>query len=225
MREKLGLLGCLLRWGCCCCAPPTRPGPLPGGTGLCAGSVIPALFPFLAVSGLLTALDAGAAPGRGRMLLARVLGCGPAGAGAFLLGLWQLSCGARTVAQLYREKRISRPEACRLLLFCNNCGPRLFWAWRAWAASAVSGPGDCCGPSTCWQPWASPCAAPPSAAAGPGCRRGAAPGLCRRLCPIRPGCRRGHGADLRLCGVFPAALRLTARLTGCPTRCCPGRWS
>ena len=41
-----------------------------------------------------------------------------------LLGLvGSYPVGARTVAQLYREKRISRPEACRLLLFCNNCGP------------------------------------------------------------------------------------------------------
>ena len=31
--------------------------------------------------------------------------------------------GARTVAQLYRRGGISRREACRLLLFSNNCGP------------------------------------------------------------------------------------------------------
>ena len=124
MREKLGLLGCLAALGVLllCSADTARA--VREGLALCAGSVIPALFPFLAVSGLLTALDAGAAPGRGRMLLARVLGCGPAGAGAFLLGLvGSYPVGARTVAQLYREKRISRPEACRLLLFCNNCGP------------------------------------------------------------------------------------------------------
>ena len=124
MREKLELLGCLAALGVLllCSADTARA--VREGLALCAGSVIPALFPFLAVSGLLTALDAGAAPGRGRMLLARVLGCGPAGAGAFLLGLvGSYPVGARTVAQLYREKRISRPEACRLLLFCNNCGP------------------------------------------------------------------------------------------------------
>ena len=124
MREKLGLLGCLAALGVLllCSADTARA--VREGLALCAGSVIPALFPFLAVSGLLTALDAGAAPGRGRMLLARVLDCGPAGAGAFLLGLvGGYPVGARTVAQLYREKRISRPEACRLLLFCNNCGP------------------------------------------------------------------------------------------------------
>lgn len=77
MREKLGLLGCLAALGVLllCSADTARA--VREGLALCAGSVIPALFPFLAVSGLLTALDAGAAPGRGRMLLARVLGCGP----------------------------------------------------------------------------------------------------------------------------------------------------
>lgn len=124
MREKLGLLGCLAALGVLLLYSADTARAVREGLALCAGSVIPALFPFLAVSGLLTALDAGAAPGRGRMLLARVLGCGPAGAGAFLLGLvGSYPVGARTVAQLYREKRISRPEACRLLLFCNNCGP------------------------------------------------------------------------------------------------------
>ena len=73
MREKLELLGCLAALGVLllCSADTARA--VREGLALCAGSVIPALFPFLAVSGLLTALDAGAAPGRGRMLLARVL--------------------------------------------------------------------------------------------------------------------------------------------------------
>lgn len=92
------------------------------GLALCAGSVIPALFPFLAVSGLLTALDAGESPALGP--LARLLGCSRAGARAFLLGLTgSYPVGARTVAQLYRRGGISRREACRLLLFSNNCGP------------------------------------------------------------------------------------------------------
>ena len=43
-----------------------------------------------------------------------------------------------------------RPAAC--CCSATTAARRLFWAWRAWAASAVSGPGDCCGPSTCWQP-------------------------------------------------------------------------
>ena len=124
MREKLGLLGCLAALGVLllCSADTARA--VREGLALCAGSVIPALFPFLAVSGLLTALDAGAAPGRGRMLLARVLGCGPAGAGAFLLGLvGGYPVGARTAAELVRRGELSPAEGARLLTFCNNAGP------------------------------------------------------------------------------------------------------
>ena len=55
MREKLGLLGCLAALGVLllCSADTARA--VREGLALCAGSVIPALFPFLAVSGLLTA--------------------------------------------------------------------------------------------------------------------------------------------------------------------------
>ena len=197
MRKKLGLLGCLAALGVLllCSADTARA--VREGLALCAGSVIPALFPFLAVSGLLTALDAGAAPGRGRMLLARVLGCGPAGAGAFLLGLvGSYPVGARTVAQLYREKRISRPEACRLLLFCNNCGPAFILG--------VAGLG-CFG--SLWAGgllWAVHMLA----------ALGIALVLPRR--PLPPS-RDAAGAMVQICGFvvfFLAALRLTARLTG-----------
>lgn len=216
MREKLELLGCLAALGVLllCSADTARA--VREGLALCAGSVIPALFPFLAVSGLLTALDAGAAPGRGRMLLARVLGCGPAGAGAFLLGLvGSYPVGARTVAQLYREKRISRPEACRLLLFCNNCGPAFilgvaglgcFGSFRAggllWAVHMLAALGI--------------------ALVLP--HRPLPPG--RDAAGVRPpafaaafvrSVRDAAGAMVQICGFvvfFLAALRLTARLTG-----------
>ena len=244
MREKLGLLGCLAALGVLllCSADTARA--VREGLALCAGSVIPALFPFLAVSGLLTALDAGAAPGRGRMLLARVLGCGPAGAGAFLLGLvGGYPVGARTVAQLYREKRISRPEACRLLLFCNNCGPETAEAAQARHAQNkrrqhVDGPQQSPGPAFIL------------GVAGLGCfgslraggllwavhmlaalsialvlpRRPLPPG--RDAAGVRPpafaaafvrSVRDAAGAMVQICGFvvfFLAALRLTARLTG-----------
>lgn len=207
MREKLGLLGCLAALGVLllCSADTARA--VREGLALCAGSVIPALFPFLAVSGLLTALDAGAAPGRGRMLLARVLGCGPAGAGAFLLGLvGSYPVGARTVAQLYREKRISRPEACRLLLFCNNCGPAFILGVAGLGCFGSLRAGELL--------WAVHMLA----------ALGIALVLPRR--PLPPGrdaaafvrsVRDAAGAMVQICGFvvfFLAALRLTARLTG-----------
>ena len=222
MREKLGLLGCLAALGVLllCSADTARA--VREGLALCAGSVIPALFPFLAVSGLLTALDAGAAPGRGRMLLARVLGCGPAGAGAFLLGLvGSYPVGARTVAQLYREKRISRPEACRLLLFCNNCGPAFIlgvaglgcfgslragvWLWLIHVSAAVL-------TALLTRSTSSPEGRPlPPGRDAAGVRPPAfAAAFVRSV-------RDAAGAMVQICGFvvfFLAALRLTARLTG-----------
>lgn len=122
MKGKLAAWGCLAALGLLLARSAEAAQAVRDGLALCAGSVIPALFPFLAVSGLLTALDAGASPALGP--LARLLGCSQAGARAFLLGLTgNYPVGARTVAQLYRRGGISRREAGRLLLFSNNCGP------------------------------------------------------------------------------------------------------
>lgn len=122
MKGKLAAWGCLAALGLLLARSAEAAQAVRDGLALCAGSVIPALFPFLAVSGLLTALDAGESPALGP--LARLLGCSRAGARAFLLGLTgSYPVGARTVAQLYRRGGISRREAGRLLLFSNNCGP------------------------------------------------------------------------------------------------------
>lgn len=122
MKGRLAAWGCLAALGLLLARSAEAAQAVREGLALCAGSVIPALFPFLAVSGLLTALDAGESPALGP--LARLLGCSRAGARAFLLGLTgSYPVGARTVAQLYRRGGISRREAGRLLLFSNNCGP------------------------------------------------------------------------------------------------------
>ena len=114
MKGRLAAWGCLAALGLLLARSAEAAQAVRDGLALCTGSVIPALFPFLAVSGLLTALDAGASPALGP--LARLLGCSRAGARAFLLGLTgSYPVGARTVAQLYRRGGISRREACRLL--------------------------------------------------------------------------------------------------------------
>ncbi|MDY3692125.1 MAG: sporulation protein [Dysosmobacter sp.] len=92
---------------------------------LCAGSVIPALFPFLVVSSLLLSLGLGEllSPMLAGLMepLFRVDG---AGSSALLLGLvGGYPIGAKTAADLYRGGRLSRPEAERLLAFCNNSNP------------------------------------------------------------------------------------------------------
>jgi len=92
---------------------------------LCAGTVIPALFPFMAVSNLLMAL------GFGEWLSPRLAGLmgplfrlpGSAGS-ALLLGLvGGYPIGVRTAADLYRQGTLTREEAARLLTFCNNSNP------------------------------------------------------------------------------------------------------
>ena len=92
---------------------------------LCARSVIPALFPFLVVSSLLLSLGLGEllSPMLAGLLepLFRVDGVGSS---ALLLGLvGGYPIGAKTAADLYRGGRLSRPEAERLLAFCNNSNP------------------------------------------------------------------------------------------------------
>ena len=93
--------------------------------GLCARSVIPALFPFLVVSSLLLSLGLGEllSPMLAGLMepLFRVDGVGSS---ALLLGLvGGYPIGAKTAADLYRGGRLSRPEAERLLAFCNNSNP------------------------------------------------------------------------------------------------------
>ena len=92
---------------------------------LCARSVIPALFPFLVVSSLLLSL------GLGELLSPMLAGLmeplfqvDGVGSSALLLGLiGGYPIGAKAAADLYRKKRLSQPEAERLLTFCNNSNP------------------------------------------------------------------------------------------------------
>ena len=96
-----------------------------GALALCAGTVIPALFPFMAVAGMLVRLGFGQwlAPYMAGLTapLFRLPGC--AGS-ALLLGLvGGYPIGAKTAADLYRENLVSREEAERLLAFCNNSNP------------------------------------------------------------------------------------------------------
>ena len=94
------------------------------GIELCLASVIPALFPFFAVSSLLVSLGAGRAARVLERPFRALFRCGGAGAAAFLLGmLGGYPGGAATVASLVRQGDVSPAEGRRLLAFCNNAGP------------------------------------------------------------------------------------------------------
>ena len=95
---------------------------------LCAGSVIPAMFPFLVVSSLLISLGFGEvlAPVFAGMMSRLFRLPGTAGS-ALLLGLTGgYPIGAKTAADLYRSGQLTREETQRLLTFCNNANPAFF---------------------------------------------------------------------------------------------------
>ena len=95
------------------------------GLALCARSVVPALFPFLVLSGLFVNLGCADVPARLLgSVMQRLFGCSGSGASAFFLGiLGGYPLGARTIGELYRTGRISHQEGEDLLCFCNNTGP------------------------------------------------------------------------------------------------------
>jgi sporulation integral membrane protein YlbJ len=88
-------------------------------------SLIPALLPFLILSNLLIALD-GISYITGFLypLFHRIFGCSRDGcfclAAGFLCGY---PVGAKVIADLVREKRITLEEGNYLLCFCNNASP------------------------------------------------------------------------------------------------------
>ena len=92
---------------------------------LCAGTVIPALFPFMVVSNLLMALGFGdwLSPRLAGFMgpLFRLPGC--AGSALLLGFVGGYPIGVRTAADLYRQGSLTTEEVVRLLTFCNNSNP------------------------------------------------------------------------------------------------------
>lgn len=91
------------------------------GLRLCVTSVIPTLFPFMVISGILTRSGCGRLLGivMGRPLR-RLFGVSGAGAAAVLLGaVCGFPVGAVTVASMYDRGELDRDEAAHVLSFCN----------------------------------------------------------------------------------------------------------
>lgn len=90
---------------------------------LCLYSVIPSIFPFIVLSGMLVSVLNGAhlpilAP------MGRLLGIPRGAEGIFLTGiLGGYPVGARSVYHGYRSGFLSSDDANRMLAFCNNAGP------------------------------------------------------------------------------------------------------
>lgn len=90
---------------------------------LCVQVVIPSLFPFFVLSGMLV----GAISGGGLPLLRpleRILGIPIGSGGIFITGLLGgYPTGAQAVAQAWKGGQLSRDEGKRMLAFCSNAGP------------------------------------------------------------------------------------------------------
>lgn len=120
------------------------------GISLCLNTVIPSLFPFLFLSVILN----GALLGTQLPILAplgRVLGV-PKGAEQLLLVgvLGGYPVGAQCISDAYRNHRLSKQDAKRMLGFCSNAGPAFIFGmgssifhqgkilWGLWAIHILS---------------------------------------------------------------------------------------
>ena len=93
------------------------------GIALCLYSVIPSLFPFLALSSIINN-SLGGLNLRFLRPLGRACGISKGAESIFLLGLvGGYPVGAQAIGQAYQEGRITRENGQRMLAFCNNAGP------------------------------------------------------------------------------------------------------
>ena len=125
MKKWLTLLAVLAAGGLLLLRPQEAAQAVREGLALCAGTVIPSLFPFFVVVslllqlGLAEALQGLCGPFMGPLFRMRGVCALPLLAG--LLGGYP--AGARTAAELFQQGRLSQREAELLLGFCDNCGP------------------------------------------------------------------------------------------------------
>ena len=124
-RDALAALALLIAAAGLVAAPAQAIAGAKDGLTLCFNVIVPSLFPFFVLSSLV--IDLGLAASLGHALeglmrpLFRVSGsCAAAVALGFIGGY---PVGARTALQIYEQGLCSKPEAERLLAFCNNSGP------------------------------------------------------------------------------------------------------
>lgn len=109
---------------------------------LCISSVIPSLFPFLVVTGILTS----AINGSSSLILrpvGRIIGVPQGAEGIYLTGiLGGYPAGAQAVYQAWKKGQLSRADATRMLAFSSNAGPAFLFgilgakfadSWILWA--------------------------------------------------------------------------------------------
>lgn len=110
---------------------------------LCIRVVIPSLFPFFLLCTILTSSLNGARLPFMKPL-GRVLGIPEGAEPLFLVGiLGGYPVGARCVSQTYEAGQLSREQAQRMMVFCNQCGPAFIFGML----------GSILEPKSCWILW------------------------------------------------------------------------
>lgn len=117
------------------------------GITLCISSVIPSIFPFLVLSGMVVAAFSGIRMGGLGKFLGIPQGCEGLLIAGFLGGY---PTGAREVARAYEKGSLTKEEAQRMLAFCNNAGPsflfgilgkafpKIWMLWLLWGVHILS---------------------------------------------------------------------------------------
>ncbi len=92
------------------------------GLDLCLKSVIPALFPFLCVSNIIT--ETGISDNHLTLFLSKLFNISPLSVPAYILGiLCGYPIGGKMVLELFEKGKIGQKEKDRLMVFANNSGP------------------------------------------------------------------------------------------------------
>lgn len=125
LRQTLSLAGLLLAALALLLFPELASRAVTQGLSLCGAVILPSLFPFFVCAELFSALSLVQLPSR---LFARVMRpvfhlSGEGGAALVLGFLGGYPSGAQSAARLFEGGALSKREAERLLLFCNNAGP------------------------------------------------------------------------------------------------------
>lgn len=91
---------------------------------LCSGVIIPSVFPFMIISDFLYSYLNFSSLNAVGDVFERVFKINRTGLYPFVLGaLCGFPLGVKCAAELYRENKLSRDEAERIIGFCNNTGP------------------------------------------------------------------------------------------------------
>jgi len=98
---------------------------------MCLESVVPSLFPFLILSGIITTSFTGVEVKILRPV-GRLCGIPSGGESLLLIGLiGGYPVGAQCIYRAYETGQISKVDAQRMLGFCNNAGPAFIFGITA----------------------------------------------------------------------------------------------